>query len=131
MDGRSILLGALMLGAAVGASAQDAATDDSAWQKHWQQMQEYRQAWRQAKTPEERMKLREQHWRSMQSGAGMMGGCPPGGPGAGGMGMQGGAGMGPGAFGGAPTKEVLDMRIQRMEQLLEQMRSHRQMLDKQ
>lgn len=32
---------------------------------------------------------------------------------------------------GAPSKEMLDMRIQRMEQMLEQMRSRRQMLDKQ
>jgi len=30
---------------------------------------------------------------------------------------------------GAPTKEMLDLRIQHMEQMLEQMRSHRQMLD--
>ena len=32
---------------------------------------------------------------------------------------------------GAPSKEMLDMRIQHMEQMLEQMRSHLQMLDKQ
>ncbi len=31
----------------------------------------------------------------------------------------------------APSKEMLDMRIQHMEQMLEQMRSHRDMLDKQ
>ncbi|MDH0056640.1 hypothetical protein N7301_03535 [Stutzerimonas stutzeri] len=65
---------------------------------------------------------------------GAMGGCPMGGPGAG-MGKQGSKPM-HGAMGGgrmmaAPSKEMLDMRIQHMEQMLEQMRSHRDMLDKQ
>lgn len=138
MKMQSMLLSAVLLGAAVNVQAQDVATDESAWQKHWQQMQEYRQAWQNAKTPEERSKLREQHWQSMQSGVGWMGGCPMsgadgmpmGGKGMG-MGMQGGKGMGPGAMAGAPTKEMLDMRIERMEQVLEQMREHRKMLDKQ
>ena len=38
--------------------------------------------------------------------------------------------MGGGRMMAAPS-EMLDMRIQHMEQMLEQMRSHRDMLDKQ
>jgi len=134
MKVRSWIIGSLLAGLAASASAQQApAYDNEAWQQHWQQMQEYRQAWQNAKTPEERQKLREEHWKSMQSGIGTMGGCPMGGPGAG-MGKPGGKAM-PGGMGGgmmgAPSKEMLDLRIQNMEQMLEQMRSHRQMLDNQ
>jgi outer membrane lipoprotein SlyB len=135
MKARSLIVGSMLVGLAMSASAQQTPADDNAaWQQHWQQMQEYRQAWQSAKTPEERQKLRDEHLQSMQSSMGAMGGCPMGGPGAG-MGKQGGNAM-PGAMGrggmmGAPSKEMLDMRIQNMEQMLEQMRSHRQMLDKQ
>jgi len=137
MKTRSWILGSILAGLAVTAHAQQAPDyDNQAWQQHWQKMQEYRQAWQAAKTPEERQKLRDEHWQSMQSGFGMMGGCPMGGPGAG-MGKQGGkpmqggmGGMGGGRMMGAPSKEMLDMRIQHMEQMLEQMRSHRELLDK-
>ncbi|AWL00921.1 MAG: hypothetical protein GTN60_04105 [Pseudomonas stutzeri] len=135
MKTRSWVLGSILAGLAMSASAQPApAYDNEAWQQHWQKMQEYRQAWQAAKTPEERQKLRDEHWQSMQSTMGAMGGCPMGGPGAG-MGKQGGKPM-QGAMGGgrmmaAPSKEMLDMRIQHMEQMLEQMRSHRDMLGKQ
>ncbi|AHY43758.1 hypothetical protein CXK93_10660 [Stutzerimonas decontaminans] len=135
MKTRSLIVGSLLLGLAMSASAQQTPADDNAaWQQHWQQMQEHRQAWQSAKTPQERQKLRDEHWQSMQSSMAAMGGCPMGGPGSG-MGKQGGKAM-PGAMGGgrmmgAPSKEMLDMRIQHMEQMLEQMRSHRQMLDKQ
>lgn len=135
MKTRSLIIGSVLVGLAMSASAQQTPADDNAaWEQHWQQMQEYRQAWQSAKTPEERQKLRDEHWQSMQSSMGAMGGCPMGGPGAG-MGKQGGkamqGGMGGGGMMGAPSKEMLDMRIQNMEQMLEQMRSHRQMLDKQ
>ncbi len=130
----SLVIGSVLAALAMPAGAQTPASDDEAWQQHWQKMQEYRQAWQSAKTPQERQKLREEHWQSMQSGMGGMAGCPMGGPG-GGMGKQGGKPM-QGAMGGAdmmgaPSREMLDMRIQHMEQMLEQMRSHRQMLDKQ
>ena len=97
-------------------------------------MQEYRQAWEGAKTPDERQKLRDQHWQSMQSGFRMMDGCQMGGPGggmgkSGGKGMQGGMSGGP-MMGAQPSKEMLDLRIEHMEQMLEQMRSHRNLLDK-
>jgi len=55
----------------------------------------------------------------MQGGKGMQGG------------MQGGKGMQGGNMMNAPTKEQLDWRIERAEQMLEQMRNHREMLDKQ
>ncbi|EIK51455.1 hypothetical protein YO5_00815 [Stutzerimonas stutzeri TS44] len=125
MNIQSWLLGSLFAGLALTAQAQDApaaADNSAAWQQHWQQMQDYRQAWQTAKTPEERQKLQAEHWQSMQSGMGMMGGCP-------GMGMKGGKGMMGGGMMGAPSQEMLDMRIKYMEQMLEQMRSHRQMLN--
>lgn len=130
---QSWVIGSLFAGLALTAQAQDASTpadNSAAWQQHWQQMQEYRQAWQSAKTPQERQKLQAEHWQSMQSGFGMMGGCPM--AGGGGMGMKGGKGMMPGGgMASAPSKEMLDTRIQYMEQMLEQMRSHREMLDKQ
>ena len=134
MNVLSWIIGPVLAGMMVTAQAQQAPGDDEqAWQQHRQQMQEYRQAWENAKTPEERQKLRDQHWQSMQSGFGMMDGCPMGGPGAGmgksdGKAMQGGMGGGR-MMGMQPSKEMLDLRIQHMEQMLEQMRSHRDLLD--
>jgi len=148
------LFGILLGTAATLACAEETPPDPTAaWQQHWQQMEAYHQAWMQAKTPDERQKLREQHWQSMHSGFGMMGGCPMAGagmpaggmgPGAGmhgggmggmhqGSGMGPGAGMpgGPGAMTGQPTAEQMDQRIGQMEKMLEQMRAHRAMLDKQ
>ena len=133
MKTRSWVLGSILAGLAMSASAQPApAYDNEAWQQHWQKMQEYRQAWQAAKTPEERQKLRDEHWQSMQSTMGAMGGCPMGGGCRHGQtGRQADAGaMGGGRMMAAPS-EMLDMRIQHMEQMLEQMRSHRDMLDKQ
>jgi hypothetical protein len=128
MKTRSWFIGSLMLGLAASAAAQQANTgDETSWQQHRQQMQEYRQAWQDAKTPEERQKLRESHWQAMHSG--MMANCPVGMQG--GKGMPGGKGMQGGGMMNAPTKEMLDMRIEQAEQMLEQMRSHREMLDKQ
>lgn len=133
MKSRSWFVGSLLLGLAMSAgAAEDAKVDNqTSWEQHRQQMQEYRQAWQDAKTPEERQKLREQHWQAMQSGT--MANCPMGMKG--GMGMQGGAAGGKGMAGGnmmnAPTKEQLDWRIKQAEQMLEQMRNHREMLDKQ
>lgn len=133
MKTRSWVIGSVLAGLAITAQAQQASDyDEQAWQQHWQKMQEYRQAWQGAKTPGERQKLSDQHWQSMQSGFGMMGGCQMGGPDAG-MGMSGGKGMQGGMGAGmmeAPSRQMLDVRIRHMEQMLEQMRSHRDLLDK-
>lgn len=146
---RTWLIGSLLAGLAVTAGAEQSppATQSAqpdaqqTWQQHWEQMQEYRKAWQAAKTPEERQRLQEQHWNSMQQG--MAGACPmmgagkPGGGmgmhggGCGGMGMHGGMQGGKGGMMGQPTKEQLDQHIEHMEKMLEQMRAHRQMLDKQ
>lgn len=136
MKSRSWFVGSLMLGLAMSAGAQDANVDnETSWKQHRQQMQEYRQAWQDAKSPEERQKLRESHWQAMHSG--MVANCPmgmkegmQGGKGMQG-GMQGGKGMQGGNMMNAPTKEQLDWRIEQAEQMLEQMRNHREMLDKQ
>ncbi|WP_417787730.1 hypothetical protein [Stutzerimonas xanthomarina] len=135
MNIRPWIIGPVLAGLVATAQAQPAAdNNEQAWQQHWQQMQEYRQAWENAKTPDERQKLRDQHWQSMRSGFGMMSGCPMGQQGggmgkSGGMGMQGGMNGGP-MMGMQPSKEMLDLRIKHMEQMLEQMRSHRNLLDK-
>ncbi|BAP79064.1 MULTISPECIES: hypothetical protein [Pseudomonadaceae] len=135
MNIRSWIIVPVLTGLVMTAQAQPAPDyDEQAWQQHWQKMQEYRQAWENAKTPDEKQKLRDQHWQSMQSGFGMMDGCPMGGAGAG-MGKSGGKAMQGGMSGGRmmgmqPSKEMLDLRIQQMERMLEQMRSHRDLLDK-
>lgn len=125
------LIGGLFAGLALTAAAEQAApapgsapSAEQSWQQHWQRMQEYRQRWQAAKTPEERQKLREEHWKSMQEG--MAGGCPM-------MGRHDGMGMHGGGQGGMPepTAEQLDRHIDHMEKMLEQLRAHREMLDKQ
>lgn len=138
------LIGGLFAGLALTAAAEQAApapgsapSAEQSWQQHWQRMQEYRQRWQAAKTPEERQKLREEHWKSMQEG--MAGGCPMMGR-HDGMGMHGGGQggmMGHGCMAGAgggmsePTAEQLDRHIDHMEKMLEQLRAHREMLGKQ
>ena len=102
------------------------------WQQHITEMQKLHQSWMAGKTPEERQKLMEQHWQAMGRGMQNMGGCMAGGPG---MGMAQGQGMGMGMGGGGMgmgenTVEQVDLRIQHMEQMLEQLRAHRQMLSK-
>lgn len=123
---RSILCAGVLLLAASGATwAQDqAATPEQQWQQHITEMQKLHQGWMAGKTPEERKKLMEQHWQAMGRGMQNMGGCMAGGQGMG-MGM-GGGGMGM----GMATVEQVDLRIQHMEQMLEQLRAHRQMLSK-
>lgn len=114
-------------------------TPEQQWQQHVTEMQKLHQDWMAGKTPAERQKLMEQHWQAMGRGMQNMGGCMAGGQGMGmgqgqgqGMGMGGGGmGMGGGGMGmGAETVEQVDLRIQHMEQMLEQLRAHRQMLTK-
>ncbi|MCC6075277.1 hypothetical protein ACFPTX_01495 [Pseudomonas sp. GCM10022188] len=129
---RSILCAGILLLAASGATwAQDpAATPEQQWQQHITEMQKLHQGWMAGKTPEERKKLMEQHWQAMGRGMQGMGGCMAGDHG---MGMAGGQGMGMGGAGmgmGPETVEQVDLRIQHMEQMLEQLRAHRQMLSK-
>ncbi|WP_407926676.1 hypothetical protein [Aquipseudomonas guryensis] len=76
------------------------------------------------KTPEERQKLMQEHQQAMGGGMQMMGGCPMHG-GKQGMPMGHGTGMMQ-----LDTVEQVDQRIQRMEQMIEQLRAHRAMLEK-
>lgn len=122
---RAILLGGLLLLAATGSSwaAADASAEQQ-WQQHMSEMRQAHQKWMAGKTPEERQKLMQQHQQAMGSGMQMMGGCPMHG------GMQGmGMGMGMGMM-QMDTVEQVDQRIQHMEQMLEQLRAHREMLAK-
>lgn len=132
---------ALLLVAATSAfAAETAATPEQQWQQHITEMQQLHQSWMAGKTPEERQKLMEQHWQAMGRGMQGMGGCPVGGPGMGmgggmadgkgmgmGMGMGGGMGMG---WAQPDNVEAVDLRIKHMEQMLEQLRAHREMLAK-
>ncbi len=127
---RSILCAGVLLLAASGATwAEDkAATPEQQWQQHITEMRQLHQNWMAGKTPEERQKLMEQHWQAMGRGMQNMGGCMAGGQG---MGMNKGMGMGMG--GGwmrMDTVEQVDLRIQHMEQMIEQVRAHREMLAK-
>ncbi|SDS38492.1 hypothetical protein [Pseudomonas oryzae] len=127
---RSILCAGVLLLAASGATwAEDkAATPEQQWQQHITEMRQLHQNWMAGKTPEERQKLMEQHWQAMGRGMQNMGGCMAGGQG---MGMNKGMGMGMG--GGwmrMDTVEQVDLRIQHMEQMIEQLRAHREMLAK-
>lgn len=115
----------LLLTAASSLAATDAATEQQ-WQQHMQEMQQMHQSWMAGKTPEERQKLMLEHQKAMGGGMQMMGGCPMQG------GMQ-GMGMGMGAGKGMmqlDTVEQVDQRIKHMEQMIEQLRAHREMLEK-
>lgn len=126
---RSTLLGGLLVLLATGSSwaatdaAKDAATEQQ-WQQHMNEMQQMHQSWMAGKTPEERQKLMQEHQKAMGSGMQMMGGCPMHGnmPG---MGMGQGMGMMQ-----LDTVEQVDQRIKHMEQMIEQLRAHRAMLEK-
>ena len=118
---RSLLLGSLLLLASAGSAlAETAATSEQQWQQHITQMRELHQNWMAGKTPEERQKLMEEHRQAMGRSMQNMGGCMAGG---GMMGM--GQGMMP-----LDTVEQVDLRIQHMEQMIEQLRAHREMLAK-
>ena len=108
-------------------TAPAASAPDSSWQQHWELMQQRRQAMLGAKTPEERQKLMQEHWESMQGSMSMLGGCPGGGMGMG-PGMMGGGmghGMGAGQMMGPPTAEQLDQQISHVEQMLKELKAHR------
>lgn len=117
----------LVLGSSAWAATE---TPEQQWQQHITEMRKLHQNWMAGKTPAERQKLMEQHWQAMGRGMQNMGGCMAGAPGMG-MGQGMGMGMGGGGMGmGADTVEQVDLRIQHMEQMLEQLRAHRQMLSK-
>lgn len=126
---RSTLLGGLLVLLASGSSwaatdaAKDAATQQQ-WQQHMSEMQQMHQRWMAGKTPEERQKLMQEHQMAMGSGMQMMGGCPMS-SNMSGMGMGHGMGMMQ-----LDTVEQVDQRIQHMEQMIEQLRAHRTMLEK-
>lgn len=129
---RTTLCGAILLLASAGAAwaEEKAATPEQQWQQHITEMRTLHQNWMAGKTPDERQKLMEQHWQAMGRGMQSMGGCMGDGHGMGmgGMGM-GGMGMG-GGWASMDTVEQVDLRIQHMEQMLEQLRAHREMLAK-
>lgn len=121
---RALALALLLFSGSLWAESQ--ATPEQQWQAHIDQMLELHQQWMAGKTPEERQKLMQQHQQSMGQGMQAMGGCPMGmahsmGQG---MGMQPGAGMST-----AQSVEQIDQRIAHMEQMIEQLRAQREMLE--
>lgn len=119
---RGLALALLVFSGSLWAESQ--ATPEQQWQAHIDQMRELHQQWMAGKTPEERQKLMQQHQQSMGQGMQAMGGCPMGM----GQGMQPGAGMGMG-MGAAQSVEQIDLRITHMEQMIEQLRAQREMLE--
>ncbi|WP_244517280.1 hypothetical protein [Pseudomonas linyingensis] len=137
MNRLALCCSALLLAAATSAfAAETATTPEQQWQQHITEMRQLHQSWMAGKTPEERQKLMEQHWQVMGRGMQNMGGCMVDGEGMGmGMGKGMGQGMGKGMGQGMgwmrmDTVEQADLRIQHMEQMLEQLRAHREMLAK-
>ncbi len=125
---RSIRLGSLLVLLAAGSSwAATDATTEQQWQQHMSEMQQMHQKWMAGKTPEERQKLMQEHQQAMGGGMQMMGGCPMHGGKQGMMGQGMGQGMGMMQL---DTVEQVDQRIQHMEQMIEQLRVHRAMLEK-
>ena len=121
---RGLALALLLFSGSLWAESQ--ATPEQQWKAHIDQMRELHQQWMAGKTPEERQKLMQQHQQSMGQGMQAMGGCPMGmahGMGQG-MGMQPGAGMS-----AAQSVEQIDQRIAHMEQMIEQLRAQREMLE--
>lgn len=123
---RGLALALLLFSGSLWAESQ--ATPEQQWQAHIDQMRELHQQWMAGKTPEERQKLMQQHQQSMGQGMQAMGGCPMGMAHGMGQGMQQGAGMGMG-MGAAQSVEQIDQRIAHMEQMIEQLRAQREMLE--
>lgn len=123
---RGLALALLVFSGSLWAESQ--ATPEQQWQAHIDQMRELHQQWMAGKTPEERQKLMQQHQQSMGQGMQAMGGCPMGMAHGMGQGMQQGAGMGMG-MGAAQSVEQIDQRIAHMEQMIEQLRAQREMLE--
>ncbi|MOA40049.1 hypothetical protein D3C78_1618810 [compost metagenome] len=114
----------LLLVAAGSAWAKTEPTAEQRWHQHITEMRQLHQNWMAGKTPEERQKLMQEHQQAMGRGMQSMGGCMADGKGMG-MGMGGGmGGM------NLDTVEQVDQRIQHMEQMIEQLRAHREMLAK-
>ena len=124
MNTKTLLAGLLALGLAGGAWAATEAGSEQQWQQHMTQMRELQQSWMAGKTPEERHKLMLEHRQAMGGSMQMMGGCPMHG------GMQMGMGKGAGMMMPLDTPEQVDQHIQHMEQMLEQLKAHREMLSK-
>lgn len=122
---RSTLFGGMLLLVAAGSAwAETKATAEQQWQQHITEMRQLHQNWMAGKTPEERQKLMQEHQQAMGRGMQSMGGCMAGGNR---MGMGGGMGQG---WMRLDTVEQVDQRIQHMEQMVEQLRAHREMLAK-
>lgn len=123
---RSTFFGGILLLVATGSAwAETAATAEQQWQQHMTEMRQLHQNWMAGKTPEERQRLMQEHQKAMGRGMQSIGGCMM----ADGKGMGMGGGMGQGMM-RMDTVEQVDQRIQHMEQMVEQLRAHREMLAK-
>ena len=129
---RSTLFGGILLLVAAGSAwAETEATAEQQWQQHMTEMRQLHQNWMASKTPEERQKLMQEHQQAMGRGMQSMGGCMADGTGMGmgmGKGMK-GMGQGMGRM-QVDSVEAVDLRIHHMEQMIEQLRAHREMLAK-
>lgn len=128
---RSYLLALMLFGLSIPAVAQSGVSPDQQWQQHMTEMQQLHQQWLQSKTPEQRQQLMQQHRQNLAESMPMLGGCP-GMQSASGMPGQAmmGKGMGHGRAQWLDAPEQLEQHIQHMEQMLEQLRARRDMLDK-
>ncbi|GGU64387.1 hypothetical protein GCM10009504_21800 [Pseudomonas laurentiana] len=92
------------------------------------EMREMHERWMASKTPEERQAIMKAHQQAMGSGMSEMGGCMGGGKMMGGMNQ--GSMMNQGPMMNLDSVEKVDKAIAHMEQMIEQLRKHREMLSK-
>ncbi len=122
------VVGLALLLVSCGVGAQTPPDTDQQWQQHMTEMREMYERWMASKTPEERQAIMKAHQQAMGSGMSEMGGCMGGGKMMGGMNQ--GSMMNQGPMMNLDSVEKVDKAIAHMEQMIEQLRKHREMLSK-
>ncbi|MGX1125227.1 hypothetical protein [Pseudomonas sp. HLS-6 TE3448] len=122
------VVGLALLLVSCGVGAQTPPDADQQWQQHMTEMREMHERWMASKTPEERQAMMKAHQQAMGNGMYEMGGCMGGGKMMGGMNQ--GSMMNQGPMMNLDSVEKVDKAIAHMEQMIEQLRKHREMLSK-
>ena len=122
------VVGLALLLVSCGVGAQTPPDADQQWQQHMTEMREMHERWMASKTPEERQAMMKAHQQAMGNSMYEMGGCMGGGKMMGGMNQ--GSMMNQGPMMNLDSVEKVDKAIAHMEQMIEQLRKHREMLSK-
>ncbi|WP_409276680.1 hypothetical protein [Pseudomonas defluvii] len=122
------IVGLALLLVSCGVGAQTPPDADQQWQQHMTEMREMHERWMASKTPEERQAMMKAHQQAMGNSMYEMGNWMGGGRMMGGMNQ--GAMMHQGPMMNLDSVENVDKAIAHMEQMIEQLRKHREMLSK-